>query len=202
MKISAFINTTKKNTDRQNRIRNSWAKGIDYLFVSDHEDFDTIKITENNGYESNEIKSISILNNIPYQYLENDFFLFCDDDTFVNAKFLKSELQNFKKNYIYGHVLNCWPPDTTLNFLSGGSGYLMSNEILIPIMGEIPLLGTGLNDVTFGEFIRQNKINIQHDDRFNPQTPAVMKKKDINKNFTFHYVNTDNLMYELYLKCI
>jgi hypothetical protein len=121
---------------------------------------------------------------------------------FVNAKFLKSELQNFKKNYIYGHVLNCWPPDTTLNFLSGGSGYLMSNEILIPIMGEIPLLGTGLNDVTFGEFIRQNKINIQHDDRFNPQTPAVMKKKDINKNFTFHYVNTDNLMYELYLKCI
>lgn len=201
MKITAFIITSEKYEDRRNRIRNTWGKKIDYLFVSDHEDHDTIKITEENNYQSAEIKSIKIKNEMPDRYLDNDYFFFCDDDTFLNADLLKAELSSFKKNCIYGHIMNCWPPDTSLNFLSGGSGYLISKEVLIPIMGEIPILNSGANDVTLGFFFREKKIKIAHDDRFNPFTPESMKKNEVKKNFTFHYIQNDELMNELFIKC-
>lgn len=201
MKISAFIITSEKYEDRRNRIRNTWGTKINYLFVSDHEDFDTIKITEESNYQSAEIKSVEIKNKMPYEYLDNDYFFFCDDDTFLNVDFLISNLSSFKKNYVYGHQLSCWPPDRSLCFLSGGAGYLMSKEILFPIMGEIPILNSGANDVTLGLFFREKKIKIAHDDRFNPFTPETMKKNEVEKNFTFHYIQNDELMNELFVKC-
>ena len=53
-----------------------------------------------------------------------------------------------------------WPKDTTLNFPSGGSGYFISPK-LIDTLTPMIIRGHGQEDVSMGEWLRDNHIGLR-----------------------------------------
>lgn len=200
-KILCLIMTSHKRIQHINNILNTWAKDIDCIFYSDHQLDIILKVTDRDDYLSNEIKTINIINQLPEKYLEFDWYLFCDDDTFVNTKLLKENINNFDKNEVVGSMMNYWPNDRSIYYLSGGAGFLMHKNIYLKIRNNISIYNTGYNDVSLGIFYRNNNIKIADSKLFNSQPPDTYSISDVHNFITFHYIKTFEDMNNLYLKC-
>lgn len=203
------------NPERWENVVNTWGQGKNYLFYSDHHDPKNriFKVSNRTDYLSNEDKHVNVwkLINTHKLYQIYEWFFFCDDDTFVNTKLLESNLNNFDKNNIHGHVMQCYPQDPFLNYCSGGAGYLINRKRVEYISKGIKFLDTGYSDVTLGMFCRENKIKFDNDDRFNPNDEKGKDRVGVHtqddryrdiKNpiefFTHHYVKNFNQMNDLY----
>ena len=200
-KIVALILHTHRQPERYNNIIHTWGSKIDYLFYSDGENLNTLKVTDRDDYLSAEVKQVNVINNLPDHFMEYDWFLFCDNDTFVNTDLLFKQIKNFDENKVYGEVIQSWPKDTSLKYLSGGAGYLMSSKILKQIKGNLKVQGSGFSDVTMGLYYRENKIAIENSKFFRSQKPEFFGIKDVTKHITFHYITTYSDMLELFNKC-
>lgn len=203
MKILALILHGQKSSQRFENISKTWGQEIDFLFYSDHNSFKTIKVTDRNDYASAELKQINIINDLPKEHLDYDWYLFCDDDTFINAKLLLSKIDSFDPEEITGQLIQCWQPDPTLCYLSGGAGFLMSNKILKSIKGRIPNYNSGYSDVTMGLFYRENNIKIKHSELFMSQNPEFYNVSDnnISKFISFHYIKDYETMRKMHEIC-
>lgn len=203
MKILALILHGQKSSQRFENISKTWGQEIDFLFYSDHNSFKTIKVTDRNDYASAEIKQINIINDLPKEHLDYDWYLFCDDDTFINTKLLLSTIDSFSPEEITGQLIQCWQPDPTLCYLSGGAGFLMSNKILKSIKGRIPNYNSGYSDVTMGLFYRENNIKIKHSELFMSQNPEFYNVSDnnISKFISFHYIKDYETMRKMHEIC-
>jgi len=206
--------------DRHNNVMSTWGKDVNILFYSDHEDKENkiYKVSDRTDYHSNEDKHVGAWKLIHKRKLYNkfDWFYFCDDDTFVNYKLLDSEIENFDKRKITGHVLNgTWPFDKSLNYCSGGAGYLAHKSRVQFISKRLELKDTGYSDVTLGLFCRDHGIEFFHDDRFNPNDeegkiregyvttdPRYKNITNPEKFFSHHYVKTHEKMNKLYELCL
>lgn len=203
MKILALILHGQKSSQRFENISKTWGQEIDFLFYSDHNSFKTIKVTDRNDYASAELKQINIINDLPKEYLDYDWYLFCDDDTFINTKLLLFTIDSFNPEEVTGQLIQCWQPDQTLCYLSGGAGFLMSNKILKSIKGRIPNYNSGYSDVTMGLFYRENNIKIKHSELFMSQNPEFYNVSDnnISKFISFHYIKDYETMRKMHEIC-
>jgi len=201
-KILAVIGTGFCMHERRNTIEQTWGKDIDHIYFSDHEANNIIKVTSETEYRFGELKQVNIINMFPSDLLEKyEWVIFVDDDTFVNAKLLKENLQFFDANSVHGRLINCWHPDLSLYYPSGGAGFVMSTKLIKDIKGQLQYLKTGFGDVTLGIFFREKKINLIQNDLFKSHTPNDENISDVENYFTFHYIKTFDEMNELYLKC-
>lgn len=137
---------------------------------------------------------------MPKDSLEYDWYLFCDNDTFVNHSYLSSCLSSFDPQKIYGQQIFCWQKDISLGYLSGGAGILMSHKSLLHAIDNFKSANVGYSDVSFGLYLRDNRIEIINDKRFHSQPPKYyfIKDGDTHKYFTFHYIVDNNYMQKLH----
>jgi hypothetical protein len=202
MKILYVIMHTQNQNERYDNVMNTWGRDVDCIFYSDHEDLNKNIIISSNdtSYKSNEEKFCNILNLIPDRYQDYDWFLFCDNDTFVNTKLLSEKITDFDENIVYGQELNTYHSDKSLYYVSGGAGKLVSNKILQLIKGNVPNRNTTYADVTLGYALRDLNISIQDYPLFKSQPPEFYKinDNDVQNFITFHYIKTTELMNKLY----
>lgn len=199
--ILYLIMTSHRNQIKQDNISKTWAQNKNYIFYSDRENTNTIQVTYQDDYSSNEIKTIKLIQKFPEKYLTYDWFMFCDDDTFINTKLLENILNDFDQNKITGSLINSWLYDKTLFYLSGGAGFLMHKNILISLIDKIKLYHTGYNDVTIGLNCRNLNIQLQNSNLFNAHPPELYNIIDPQNYISFHYIKTFQQMKELTNQC-
>lgn len=182
-------------------------ENIDMLFYSETENLEksTIKAEADYlyKYSDNEIKHIAIFNEIKKRYYgKYDWYFFIDTDTFVNIPLLAKIISTFDKDYMHG--MNLGMSFDNITYLSGGAGYLISNE-LIPKLFEMKNYNTGFADMTLALNAKDRGIKLKHDPRFyasNPWRDKVLNpedilKKEIHNMLTYHYVQ-ESKMHILY----
>lgn len=197
MKYSIHVMSTHKNRDRQDCIANSWLSGQNYVFYTDKSTGvgNQVEVDPDDTYYSNGRKNLSELLRV-YQtesYKSVDWLLFCDDDTCVNIRKLEELLPTLDPSKMYGSLLNgTWPGDTSLKYLSGGAGYLISSKLLeekgVPKLDYA--LKTHYADVCVGLWARDNDIEVVNVDGFYSQDPQFYNvvDEDIKQSYTFHYI--------------
>jgi hypothetical protein len=128
MKVQYNIITTQNLPDRVNNILQTWGSSItDIIFYSDHQDSDKnivkATVSENTGqYNSCPEKIYHRLKQIKENNIF-DWYVFVDDDTFVNVKNVITFLQDANKDCSYGSSANWGHPQ-------GGAGFFISNSTI------------------------------------------------------------------------
>ena len=220
--LLCFVLTTPKYEDRIKRIENTWAKNLNTIFYSNHQDItrNILKVTDEDSYQSAALKQINIINVLPSLTKDGvsildiyDWLLFCDDDTFVNSKVIKEEIEYCNELCAYGNVFNKQKHPTNpihdnphipnnFEYLSGGAGFLLSTRLL-KSLGKFKYYGTHYGDVEVGLNLHFKKVNLIDHPKFNAYDPNHRKhtENDIKNSATYHYINTDYDMYTLYNMC-
>jgi Fringe-like len=201
-KILYVILHTCTRPERYDGVVNSWAKDVDFLFYADcdNEDKKIVKVSDDSTYSSNEPKHVNVIKYLVEKKYQYEWFFFCDDDTFVNTKNLEQNLDYFDKNKISGSVLKgTWEKDRTLEYCSGGAGYLIDKTLLVKISESIKNCGSGYSDVSLGVCAKETGIEFCDYEKFNSQKPEYYKRDihTIKDMFTYHYVNSDTMI-EMY----
>jgi hypothetical protein len=224
---AVVITCEKYHNSRVLKIDESWGNKIDVIYLSDIND--GIKFI---GYPELE-KGYS---NIWKKYVEffkkyefnDEFYLFCDDDTFVNMKNINS-LNISNDIPVCVGIIGTLNKDATdkdgnntgfplytiigkdielpVNYPSGGAGFILNKKAIINIKNYLSSIGSEdiprshNGDVTIGFWLRNSGINLVNQHGFWWTNPKELKHEieDINKSYTYHYVDED-MMIELYKK--
>lgn len=177
---------------------------IDLIFYSEAESLDErmIKVEGDyiGSYPDNETKHVNVFNKIQKDFYDSyDWFLFIDDDTFVNVHLLAREISSFDKEYVHGmNIKGQW---NDLNYLSGGAGCLISNTVVKHLF-NMKHYHTHYGDVSLGLNIRDRNLKIKNDSRFywsNPWKderldPIKYAQDEIQNMLTYHYISPENMI--------
>lgn len=201
-KILYVILHTCKRPERYDGIVNSWGKDVDFIFYADcnNEEKKIVEVYNDSTYSSNEPKHVGVIKHLIENDYQYEWFLFCDDDTFVNTKNLENNLHLFDTNKINGSVLKgTWSSDKTLDYCSGGAGYVIHKTTLCKISDSIKSTDSGYSDVSLGICCRELNIGLNHNENFKSQNPSYYNQEieTIKDIFTFHYVSPE-MMSEMY----
>ena len=122
------------------------------------------------------------------------WFVFVDDDTWVNVPALFSYLQYFdhRLRLSIGYVWdNTWVPGWS--YFSGGSGIVLSHAAfieIIPTVYTLQCLHTGFNDITIGQCAKEKGVLKIHSDRFYYNSVFSYNTfPHFGHHVSFHYVN-------------
>lgn len=204
-KIIYFVMTSEKYLDRQKNVSETWGKDVNLYFYSDgnKDKSNKIEVTDKNDYWSLEEKHINIFKYLKDNFLDEEWFFFCDDDTFVNTKKLKEFVKTCDVNSAYGCLINCWPKMKDLFYHSGGGGVLLHRKILNILCEKIHHKNTMFADVTLGLNLIECDIKLMSDEKFHSEKPSdyQINKNEIKDNITFHHIKTFDEMLELYNFC-
>lgn len=204
MRILYLVIHTQKQPDRYQSIMETWGKNVDILFYSDHEELpNIIKVSNNSDYNSGEEKQINIINNFPYDKMNYDWFVFVDNDSFVNTKKVLTEIESFDKNYVHGDVCNCWSNDFSLPYCLGGAGIFVSREILLKLKGNLTHNPVMWGDVSLGINLRNLNIPVISNSLCHSQPPSLynIPENEIKNHLTFHYIKEQNVMKHFTFLC-
>jgi|688.fasta_scaffold27265_5 hypothetical protein len=192
-KIIYFIMTSHKFKHRQKNVLETWGADVDLYFYSDTEDSEnkTIKVTDKSDYWSLEEKHINIFKYLENNFLDEEWFFFCDDDTFVNTKKMNEFLSSCEKDCVYGYLINCWPVMKDLFYHSGGAGVLIHRKMLNILSKNIEHKNTRFADVTLSLNLIDNKIKLLNDSKFHSEPPSYynIPNDEIKENITFHHID-------------
>lgn len=204
-KILFIISHSQLHEQRYNNVIQTWGGDVDCVFYSDHEDLDKniFKMSNNQSYGSGEEKLTNMMNFLPDKYLGYEWYMHCDNDTFVNTKRIYQLIELIDPNKLHGLVATIeWPKGVRLDYCGGGAGYLMSNHIYHSVYrGKSKICNSNYGDVAIGVTARENNLQIQHHDGFNSFPPAkygLVDPRVISSHYTFHYINDFSLMKTLY----
>jgi hypothetical protein len=204
-KITYFVMTSKIYLDRQKNVSETWGKNQDLFFYSDDDGKDekTIKVTDKSDYWSLEEKHINIFKYLKNNFLDKEWFFFCDDDTFVNTKKLEEFVVGCDTKSAYGFLINCWPKMKDLFYHSGGGGVLLHRESLNVLCEKIHHKNTMFADVTLGLNLIECGIKMKTDEMFHSEPPLSYKieMNQIKNNITFHHIKNFNEMFKLNSLC-
>lgn len=209
MKTLFCIIHTQHQSDRYYNINNSWGNSIDYIFYSDHEDVSqkTYKVSKRSDYYSGQEKQIYIFRLLSERFNNYDWYIFCDNDTFINVNLLHYHIRQnkFDTDKVHGSIINYWPQDTTLYYPSGGAGFIMSKYIVHKLFNNDLMIHDNLpfGDVALGLNCRRLGIQFQNNDLFRSQSPEFynISDNDVHKYISFHYITQANRMIELHKLC-
>jgi len=195
-KILYLILHTEKHSDRWSNLTQTWLKGRDYLFYSDHQDDskNILKVTSDNTYHSNEPKFVNVVTLLPEKYMDYEWYFFVDNDTWVNSNKLEPLLDSFDTNVLHGSKIYCWPHDKTLGYLSGGAGILIHNSKFKHLRDNFKNYKTGYSDVSLGYYMRDYNVECVDNELFKSQSPShyEISEKNIPNYITFHYIKDRN----------
>lgn len=226
MKIRFVTITCEKYHDtRVKKIRETWGKSQDVLFLSDSNIGTDIIGYEHlaKGYENIWLKYSEFFKS--YNDLSYDWYFFTDDDTFVNLKNIEILLKNYDTNspICVGHVGELNPDGTDMDgnqtgfplhtihgngtqlpiiYVSGGAGFILSKKsmelICDYIKKETNVPGSYNSDVTFGFWGRNAGVNIVDIKGFWWTNPTELNHSlsEIENSYTYHYVS-ESMMDEL-----
>lgn len=211
MKISYGIMESHKNRKLTEFSLESWINFDDFFIFTDMENDDKrfIKITDRDDYHSNAIKCILGFRYMFEKHENFDFYVFIDNDTYLNVKNLEKFLKNKnpKELKAYGSILNTWV-DKSLYYLSGGAGIVLTNntmEKLYNVMEknedlfnctkiEHPPVIYDYSDVTLGFHMKNIEVELINSDLFHSQPPDFYNNVSIDESISFHYINTIDKM--------
>lgn len=205
MNILFSILHTHKQDERVDNVLETWGQNENVIFYSDKENLDkkVYKVSDNSEYDSGQEKQINVFKLLKY-FLDYDWYFFCDNDTFVNTKLLKKQIEHYNTDKVYGEIIQCWPQDRSLKYPSGGAGFLISNKTVRTLIENIlPCPFQPYSDVALGFNLRKLRIECEHSELFHSQKPEFynIKKSDINNYLTFHYITNKNDMERFHLLC-
>jgi hypothetical protein len=142
-------------------------------------------------YHSCPLKYICFFKNMNIDY---DWYVFIDDDTYMNTEELNKYLSNFDTNellYIGSSRYDMWE----IHYMSGGAGFCLSNKLyklVTQFVREKPIPEIIFNyngDVTLGSWV--NRIpDVKHinDDRFRATNHE--NEEQLKDFISFHYLKT------------
>lgn len=209
MKIVYGIMESHKNRELTEFSLSTWINFNDvYIFTDKCNDNDErfIKITERDDYHSNAIKCILGLRFMYEKHSDFDFFVFIDNDTHINVKNLNNFLLDKKNDELksYGSILNNWPTDKSLYYLSGGAGIILTNRSMVELYkilenDEKIFECTNSNchnsviydysDVLLGYHMRNIGVELINSNLFHSQPPDFYND-EIKNSISYHYINT------------
>lgn len=222
-----FITLTceKYHNTRVESIRKTWGQNQDVYFLSDFNiDSDIIGFDYlPKGYENVWMKYVEFIKT--NSNFDHDWYFFTDDDTYVNINNINKLLTKFNSSnsICIGHVGELNPDardmdgnftgfpihtiigkDTSLPlvYVSGGAGFILSNEAMRMICQyikdiktfDIPRSYNG--DVTFGFWIRNSGIEIRDVHGFWWTNPKDLNhsKDDVRDSYTYHYIDHEEML--------
>jgi hypothetical protein len=196
-KVLVLIMTTESYKERQNAIRDTWGKDLEYLFYSDHKEIDVIQVVSQEEKKDVVLKTKNLLKLIIEKdiYIKNnridsyDWIFFVDDDTFVNAKVLKHILVTLNKDLAYGYVFGGF--NRKESFLNGGAGMLISMDMIKNIKNIDVSKTISHGDVAFSAILKNNNIKYLHYPlfNFNAPHPPFDTKEVMMGQITYHHIN-------------
>ena len=198
MKILVSIISSSKHIDSRIKfIENSWLNDVkNYVILSDfsNESNNTYQITPNSNYESNVEKNFKSFKFFYEKYPDFDWYMNLDDDTFLNYRNLEEYIKTLPSDKVFmtGFInYGTLPSDTSLNYCSGGAGYVFNRKTL-EILKDIDVRynRSVFADANIGMFCRDNNIELIPSDLFHPRDPdfhncSLDKTK---KSISFHYI--------------
>ena len=201
-KILVLVMSSNILLNRREAIVNSYMKrlddypNIDLIFYSDDEDpsTNTIKVDVplQMKYSDNEIKTVGAIDLIEKRYHNKyDWYLFVDDDTFINIPLLDKKIDMFDEDFVHGRdITGCWGG---LEYVSGGAGILMSNKVVEKLF-KMVWYNTDFSDVNVGMNLRDRNIEIRNSNLFNPSNPyrdntTNNLEESVKNNITYHYLH-------------
>jgi hypothetical protein len=211
-KIEFIIITCEKyHNDRLQAVKQTWGRGQNCKFLSDVSIGEDIIGYPNltKGYEFIYLKYIEYIKQMTN--FESDWYMFTDDDTFVNISNIDELLsKNDHNNPIcIGRLGRINPGELSfplytisgnntslpINYCSGGAGFILSKKSMMLISdyikNENDIPRCYYSDVTFGFWMRNAGVEIVAIDRFEATNPDALGHSDgeIKKSYTYHYVN-------------
>lgn len=166
VKYKIILKTTHKNTHRVKQCLNTWLKDLDYVCLTDTITglFNEFSGSDNDTYNSNEEKTVNLINKIrETDFLnEYDFLFFIDDDAYLNVNYLNYLLPYLDIDRVYGLAMGGYPNNPDLVFPSGGSGYILpvkKIKTFLPI-SRPPYTTGGSEDVVVGNWLSENNQKI------------------------------------------
>jgi hypothetical protein len=200
-RILILVMSSQIHMVRRDSIVNSYGKrvkdypNIDLIFYSDDDDPSTntfkMDVPLQMKYSDNEIKTIGAIDLIEQRYHNQyDWYLFIDDDTFVNIPLLNEKIFMFDEDFVHGRDITGCMGD--LEYVSGGAGILISNKIVGKLF-KMVCYNTHYSDVNVGMNLRDRNIKIRNSILFNPSNPYRENgiqnlKEDVKSNITYHYL--------------
>ena len=166
VKYKVILKTSHRNAHRVENCLNTWLQGLDYVCLTDNVTgrFEEFSGSDNDTYNSNEEKTVNLINKVRESDFLNDydFLFFIDDDAYLNVNYLNYLLPYFDKSKFYGLAMGGYPHRPDLVFPSGGSGYILSPSHIknfTPIYRPT-YTGGGSEDVVVGNWLEENKQQI------------------------------------------
>jgi hypothetical protein len=182
--------------DRLKSILKSWGKNANILFYADYSDFHerVMQVTKNPNYEAGPEKILNCIKFLPLEHLNYDWYVFCDDDTFLNLNLLEKTLPSFDKNFVYCDIIKCWDQDPTLEYPSGGAGFAVPNSVFKKLRFQSELYDTKWSDVCLGLNFKKLNINMKQEGRFHAHPPHKhnLKLYEVPNHISFHYIEGEN----------
>ena len=197
--LFCILTTNKYKTTRQQVLKDTWLAGRDYVFASDIDDGEQIKLSDKTDHSSAEEKQLNIFPVLMDRYQNYDRYFFCDDDTFINTKI-------YDKIFLspsVGHVLSrdsdpenpLWYNKPYFKYFSGGAGFVLSKILVERIARHIPHYNTRTRygDISVGEIMDILSIKKIDCPLFHKDKPSVYNHSDndIRNNLTYHYIKED-----------
>ena len=210
--LSVYVITTKKNWLRRIAISLTWGHRLNPTFYSDHSSRNVIKVSNSNEYSSGVEKQMNILRLLNSSHRVNSpgvgesWFLFIDDDTFLNWREVKSVLGNLNPNSIYSElhdyeiqekngnnrILSTRKNYPKLNHgMHGGAGIFISKRALdVLSFIEINLEGVENGDVAFSILAHENNISLCGLEGLNWNNPKFYGHtiNQMKEQISYHYV--------------
>lgn len=181
--------------ERLKAILRSWGQNANILFYADYSDLldKVMQVTKTPSYESGPEKILNCIKFLPQEHLNYDWYVFCDDDTFLNLNLLEKVLPSFDKDFVYCNVIKCWEQDPTLEYPSGGAGFAIPNLIFKKLRSESELYATRWSDVCIGLNFKKLNIEMKQEGRFHAHPPYKhdLKLYEVPNHLSFHYVNEE-----------
>lgn len=200
-KYKIVLKTSHKNSHRVLNCLSTWLNGLDYVCLTDKITglFNEFSGSDNDNYNSNEEKTVTLINAVRETNFLNDydFLFFIDDDAYLNVNYLNYLLPYFEKSKFYGLAMGGYPHKQGLVFPSGGSGYILSPSHIknfTPIYRP-SFTGGGSEDVVVGNWLEENNQPIsqtvfidgkEHYFRLNGWWPFHREKKILEEQEGFH----------------
>lgn len=169
----------------------TWGHDQNVLFYGDYDDANVIKVSDKTDYSSGEDKQINIINEFPLDRLVYDWYIFCDDDSFINTSMLPSFLSKLDPWVVHGMTGNGYDPDKTLFYCYGGAGIFMSRNMLHSMRGTLTHNDVIWGDVSLGMNMRRLGISTcNHEDICHTQPPSTykLKRDQVKDHVSFHYI--------------
>ena len=210
--LNVYVITTKKNWLRRIAINLTWGHRLKPTFYSDHSRRNVIKVSNSNEYSSGVEKQMNILHLLKTSHRINSpdkgesWFLFVDDDTFLNWRKVNSVLGNLNPNSIYSelHDYDVQEKNGNHRILStrrnypklihgmhGGAGILISKRTLDALnFIEINLEGVENGDVAFSILAHKNDISLCGLKGLNWNNPKFYGHtiEQMEEQISYHYV--------------